>query len=307
MIKSIEELSNDAAELREAFATVEAVAATLEERITSAASAISNDRAAMKGAVETLEKEMRTLAEAVADFEQRSGAARGELDAAISGVADSIESVTTEFGEAIARAGSEFVETVEALLAVATGVGEARDTYAAAAAQRETDLTAWSAETQALGSAAASRVEDLRESIRVLHTETSALAADMGDHLSEKRSKLETWHDGFLDEAEQSVNELVVRIAEAGASQVKAPLSQHVDRLNAELQANAVDLLKRVLAGVEEGLRSVEAEIVEAAGETEEKRASMGPVREALDAVREPIEAVLETVRNTASVVGFSA
>jgi hypothetical protein len=150
-------------------------------------------------------------------------------------------------------------------------------------------------------------VEDLREGIRALHTETSALAAKIGDHLGEKRSTLETWHDGFLGEAEQSVKELVARIAEAAASQVQAPLSQHVDRLNAELQASAMELLKRVLAGVEEGLRSIEAEIVEAAGGTEEKRAAMGPVREALDAVREPIGAVLETVRNTASVVGFSA
>lgn len=307
MIKSLDQLSEDAAELHEAFATIEAAAAKLGDRLTRAASTISDHRAAMKAAVETLDDEMRGLAEEVAGFEQRSGAARGELDAAISAVADSIESITAESREAIARTGSEFVDAVEALLVVATGVGEARDTYAAAAAQRETDLTAWSAETQALGSAAAERIDDLREGIRALHAETSVLAAEVGEHVGEKRRILETWHGGFLSEAEQAVNDLAMQISDAAATQVQAPFLQHIDRINAELHARAMDLLKRVLAGVEEGLRSIEAEIVEAAGGTEEKRAALAPAREALDAVREPIETVLDTVRNTASVVGFSA
>ncbi len=307
MIKSLDQLSDDAAELREALATMEAASSALGERLSSAASAISAHRAAMKTAVETLDDEMRTLTEEVTDFEQRSGAARGDLVAAISAAANSIETVTEASGEAIARVESEFIDAVEALLVVATSVGEARDTYAAAAEQRETDLTAWSAETQALGSAGAQRVEDLRESIRALHIETSAFAAEMGQELDEKRRNLEAWHDGFLSEAEQSVNDLVAQMSQVAATQVQAPIVQHIDGLNAELQTSAMDLLKRVLAGVEEGLRSIEAEIVEAASGTEEKRAALGPAREALDAVREPIEAVLDTVRNTASVVGFSA
>ena len=306
MIKTLEELDTEAADVLQTFAAIETAALSLEARIAAAASRMASNRADIDAALGALQQEILELADSVEDFEMVASVSLDKFDTAMHEMGETLAGDTAESAKAVADAESKFEESASALLTIAAETGEVHAIYSTAAARRETDLTTWSSETQTLGKMAAARVEEVREGIHALHTATSALAAELDDHIDGKRRELETWHDDFLADAAQSVTELAQRIAEAGASQVQAPMTNYIDGLNAELYASATALLNRVLAGVEDGLRKIEVEIVEAAGGTEQKRAEMAPVREALDAVKEPIDAVLGTVRNTASIVGFS-
>jgi hypothetical protein len=305
MAKPIEQLQQDAQEVLNAFAVLGAAASALDARLSEAASRIAGDRTAIQKAFSDLLAEVDVLQAEVTDFDAVVTNSIGSLEVSIQGIAQDMAQETGASAAAFAAVGQGFDAAVSQLQTVEGDLDTVIQDYQHSAGVRHSEIDASLIGMQQAADPAAGNVSEMGKSVAGLREGTAAVAQELDQFLADQRQQLEAWHDSFINEATEMVKDLVERIAQAGISQIREPIEKFTAGMQREVQAEANQLLERVLAGVEEGLRKIEDEIVQAAGGTQTKRQMMAPIREALDVAKEPINAVIDTVRSTAGIVGF--